>query len=195
MKKRICIVMFYTAVIFLSGCIQPSLKPLFNEDEMFVDPNLFGVWKAVDSNETWEFKNAEEAGIYELVITDKKGKQGAFAAALGELEGELFLNIFPGQFNEEKNDYYNELVVGMHTCIWVKQIEPCLQMAIMDTGRVEEIIEKDANAVAHIEIGDDRIALAADTNDLQDFVIEYGIEADDVNSIFENLSEFTKVQN
>jgi hypothetical protein len=194
MKKQIGIIIFYAAAIFLTGCIQPSMQPLFTERQMFVDPNLLGTWKAVDSNETWEFKKVEDANIYELRITQKDGKKGLFAAGAGKIDGNLFLNIFPGPADENSSDYYKELVVGMNSFVWVKQIEPSLKMSVMSAQRVESVLEKDGYAIANVA-SDDRTILTADTNDLQDFVINYGINADDANSIFEPLGEFERIQN
>jgi hypothetical protein len=194
MKKRIGIVIFYVAAIFLTGCIQPSMKSLFTEQQMYVDPNLLGTWKSVDSNETWEFKKAEDANIYELCITQKDGKKGLFAAGAGKIEGNLFLNIFPGPADENSSDYYKELVVGMNSFVWVKQIQPTLKMSVMSAQRVESVLEKDGYAVANVACND-RTILTADTNELQDFVINYGVNADDANSIFEPLGEFERVQN
>jgi len=182
MKKKIGVAAFYLAAIFLSGCVQPSLKPLFHEKEVFFEPKLVGTWKAVDSNEVWQFSKLEDANAYKLVVTDD-GKEGTFAAGLGKIDNNLFLDVFPNNENEKDNDFYKQHVLGMHSFIRVLQIEPTLQIAMVDCDKVAKIIEADSNAVEHIKNGD-RIILTADTNDLQNFVVDYGINVDDGNSIF-----------
>jgi hypothetical protein len=188
MKKQIGIVMFYVAAIFLTGCIQPSLKPLFTEKDVFFDPNLVGIWMPIDSNETWEFSKIEDANAYKLVVTDD-GKTGNFAAGLGQIDGYLFLDVFPNGENDNDNDLYKEHILGMHSFIWVQQIAPTLQIALVDSDKVAKIIEAEPNAVGHIK-NDDRIILTADTNDLRDFVIDYGVNVDDANSIFAETMTF-----
>jgi len=182
MKKQIGLVMFYAVAIFLTGCIQPSLKPLFHEKDVFFDPNLVGIWTPSDSNETWEFSKLPDANAYKLVITDD-GKTGTFAAGLGKIDNNLFLDVFPNGENKNDNDWYREHLLGMHSFMLVRQIEPTLQIALVDGEKVAKIIKADPNAVGHIK-NDDRIILTADTNDLRDFVIDYGVNIDDANSIF-----------
>jgi len=193
MKKQIGIVMFYIAAIFLTGCIQPSLKPLFHEKEVFFDPNLIGVWIPKDSNETWEFSRLENADAYKLVVTDG-GKTGTFAAGLGQIDGYLFLDVFPNGENEADNDLYKEHLLGMHSFMWVQQTVPTLQISLVDGEKVAKIIKAEPNAVGHIK-NDDRIILTADTNDLQDFVIDYGVNIDDANSIFAEPMIFNREEN
>ncbi len=193
MKKQIGVVMFYIAAIFLMGCVQPSLKPLFNEDEIFYEPNLVGTWKAVDSNDVWEFSKMENADAYKIFVTED-GKEGTFVAGLGAIENNLFLDVFPDTENEQDNDFYKQHILGMHSFILVKQIEPQLQLAMIDSEKVAKIIKADPDAVEHIK-NDDRIILTADTNDLQDFVICYGLNVDDANSIFADKMEFTREGN
>jgi len=65
-----------------------------------------------------------------------------------------------------------------------------LKIAIVDSDKINKIIKADPNAVRYEKV-DDRIILTADTNELQNFVIEYGINAaDDANSIFDKPVEF-----
>jgi hypothetical protein len=188
MKKRIGIVMFYVMAIFLTGCIQPSLKPLFNERDIFFDPNLVGIWKPIDSNESWEFSKIEDVNAYRLVVTED-GKTGVFTAALGKIDDELFLDVFPGDEND--SDLYKQHILGMHSFMWVKQLSPTLQIAPVDNEKVEKIIKAEPNAVKSEKLND-RLVLSADTNDLQDFVIDYGLNVDDANSIFAEPMTFVK---
>jgi hypothetical protein len=155
---------------------------LFTEKEVFFDPNLVGIWQPIDSNETWEFSKIEDANAYKLIVIDD-GKTGIFTAGLGKIENNLFLDVFPSDENDSDNDLYKQHILGMHSFIWVKQITPTLQIAMVDCEKVSTILEKDPNAVKNIKLGD-RIVLSADTNDLQDFVIDYGTSVDDANSIF-----------
>ena len=74
-------------------------------------------------------------------------------------------------------------MLGMHSFMWVKQISPTLQIALVDCEKVDKIIEAEPNAIKYEKLND-RLILSADTNDLRDFVIDYGVNVDDANSIF-----------
>jgi len=190
MKMKIKIIAFYLLAVVLGGCVQPSLHPLFTQDQVFYDPNLSGVWKAADSNETWHFSRFEDANGYKLVITQKDGKQGTFAAGLGKLENTLLLDVFPVESGESGIDFYKEHLLGTHSFIMVQQMDPTLKIAIVDSGKVDKIIKADPNVVRNEKM-DDKIILTAETEELQRFVIKCGINAiDDANSIFDKPKEF-----
>lgn len=190
MKTKIKIIMFYLLAVALGGCVQPSLHPLFTQEQVFYDPNLSGVWKAADSNETWHFSQIENENAYKLVITQKDGKQGTFAAGLGRLENALFLDVFPIEPGKLEIDFYKEHLLGTHSFIEVLQMDPTLKIAIVDSGKVGKIIEADPNVIRYEKV-DDRIILTAETPQLQRFVVDCGINAiDDANSIFDSPTEF-----
>ncbi len=181
---------FYLLAVILGGCVQPSLHPLFTENEVFYDPNLSGLWKASDSNETWHFSRFEETNGYKLVITQEDGKKGAFAAGLGKLENTLFLDVYPIESGEPGIDFYKEHLLGTHSFIMVLQMDPTLKIAIVDSEKVGKIIKADPNVVRYEKV-DDKIILTAETGEIQRFVVDCGINAiDDANSIFDEPAEF-----
>ncbi|MDD5010854.1 MAG: hypothetical protein PHQ00_01895 [Phycisphaerae bacterium] len=190
MKTKIKVIAFYLLTVILGGCVQPSLHPLFTEEEIFFDPNLSGVWKAADSNETWHFSRLEETDGYKLVITQTDGKKGTFAAGLGKLQDTLFLDVFPIESGESGIDFYKEHLLGTHSFIKVLQTDQALKIAIVDSGKVDKIIKADPNAVRYEKAGD-KIILTAETPQLQRFVIDFGINViDDANSIFDKPAEY-----
>ena len=190
MKTKMKVIAFYLLALVLGGCVQPSLHSLFTKDQVFFDSNLSGVWKEADSNETWHFSRFEDANGYKLVITQKDGKRGTFLAGLGKLENSLFLDVYPVESGEPGIDFYKEHLLSAHSFMRVQQIDSTLKIAIVDSDKINKIIKADPNAVRYEKV-DDRIILTADTNELQNFVIEYGINAaDDANSIFDKPVEF-----
>ncbi len=193
MKTKIKIIAFYLLAVILGGCVQLSLHPLFTEEEIFFDPNLAGLWKAIDSDETWHFSRIEDVNAYKLVITQKDGKKGTFAAGLGKLRNSLFLDIFPLESGEPGIDFYKEHLLGTHSFIMVSQMDPTLKIAIVDSGKVDKIIKADPNIVRYEKVGE-KIILTAETPQLQKFVIDHGINAiDDANSIFDKPTEFIRL--
>jgi hypothetical protein len=191
MKTKLRVVAFYLLAFALGGCVPVlSIQPLFSEDELFFDPNLLGLWKAADSNQTWQFSRSEDPNIYELVITENDGKQGNFLAGLGELKGNLFLVIYPKESESQESDFYKQHSRRMFSSMRIELIDPNLEIAMMDTEKVDKIIKADPNILKH-EIVDNIIT--APTEEFQEFVIEYGINADDANSIFSEPAVFTRV--
>jgi hypothetical protein len=191
MKTKLRVIAFYLLAFVLGGCVPVlSIQPLFSEDELFFDPNLLGLWKAADSNQTWQFSQAEDPNLYELVITENDGKQGNFLAGLGELEDNLFLIVYPQESDGQESDFYKQHSRRLFSSMRVEQIDPNLKIAMTDDERVNKIIKSDPNILNH-EIVDN--ILTAPTQELQEFVIEYGINADDANSIFGEPAEFIRV--
>ena len=184
------VIAFYLLAVVLGGCVQSSLHPLFTKEQVFFDPNLSGVWKAADSNETWHFSRVENENAYKLVITQTDGRQGAFLAGLGELENNLFLDVYPVESGEKGIDLYQEHLIGVHSFMRIVQIDPTLKIAMVDAEKVDKIVKTDPNVVRYEKV-DDKIILTAETEELQKFVIKYGLNAsDDANSIFAEPKEF-----
>jgi hypothetical protein len=197
MKTKLKVIAFYLLAVVLGGCAPPvqSVYPLFSENELIFDSNLLGLWKATDSNMTGQFSRIEDqnaCNAYKLVITQDDGKQGNFFAGLGELQGNLFLEIYPDtsqMSDSQESDFYKQHLLGMYSFMRVEQIDPNLKIAMMDYDKVNKIIEADPNILKH-EFANDRLILTAGTEDLQEFVIEYGLNVDDANSIFGESAEF-----
>jgi hypothetical protein len=196
MKTKLKVVTFYLLAVVLGGCAPPvqSVYPLFSENELIFDPNLLGFWKATDSNTTGQFsqiedQNACKINAYKLIITENDGNQGNFLAGLGELQGNLFLEIYPDTshtYNNQESGFHKQHLLGMYSFMRIEQIDPNLKVALMDYEKVSKIIEADPNVIGH-EFANDKLILTASTKELQEFVVKYGINVDDANSVFSEL--------
>ena len=168
---------FYLLAGVLVGCV-PSLHPLFTDEDVIFEEKLLGIWAGEkDSNETWEFQRyGDESGKrYKMIYTDKEGKEGGFLATLGRLNSMLFLDLFPGEAEINTNDFYKIHLLGVHTFMKIEQIEPMLQMRVMDADKMKEMLESDPNLIKHevLEEQDSKIVLTASTKELQRFMIEH----------------------
>jgi hypothetical protein len=199
MKTKLKVIAFYLLAVVLGGCAPPvqSVYPLFSENELIFDSNLLGLWEATDSNMTGQFsqiedQNACKINAYKLVITENDGDQGLFFAGLGELQGNLFLEIYPDTSHtsdSQESNFHKQHLLGMYSFMRVAQIDPNLEIAMMDYDKVNKIIEADPNILKH-EFANDKLILTAPTEELQNFVVEYGINVDEANSIFGGPAEF-----
>jgi hypothetical protein len=199
MKTKLMILAFYLLAVILGGCATPvpSVYPLFSEDELFFDPNLLGLWKDTDSNLTALFSRIEDqnscdVNAYKLVITGDDGNKGLFIAGLGELQGNLFLEIYPDTsraFKRRESDFHKQHLLSTYSFMKIEYVDPNLKVALLDYDRVCKLIESDPDAVRH-EFANGKLILTASTEELQEFVIEYGANVDDANSVFGGPEEF-----
>lgn len=169
MKKTYCILV-PMALLFLAGCV-PSLHGLYTDKDTIYDPALVGVWSEPNSSETWEFAQSGDK-TYRLTITEDKGKTGRFQVHLVNLEGKMFLDLFPEDPNLPGNtDYYKYHLLPIHTFIRVEQITPALKMAAMNPEGLKNLLKENPQAVRH-EVRDDQIILTASTPELQKFLLK-----------------------
>jgi hypothetical protein len=176
---------FYLLALMLGGCIIPSLHPLYTDDTLIFEEKLVGKWVEDDGN-IWVFRDAGEQG-YEMTIINGEHIEGQFIVHLVELGDMLFLDLFPDDPHLEQGDFYMCHLLPVHTFMKVDQIDPNLQLRMMDPDSVSEMLEEDPNLLKH-EVRDDGIVLTASTKQLQEFVIEYANEE----GVFGDPEEFTR---
>jgi hypothetical protein len=171
---------FYCMALLLTGCL-PSLHPLYNEKTLIFKEELIGKWMGDDGG-LWQFTKAGEKE-YELRIRDDQEEIGRFSAHLIELEGMMFLDLYPDSKPlEDMDDFYKIHILPVHTFMKVDRINPNLQLRMVDYEKVENMLENDPNLIKH-EIADDRIVLTASTEEIQDFVVKH------VETIFTDASD------
>lgn len=177
-KKTFCFV-----VLLLAGCL-PTLHPLYNDKTLIFKEELIGKWMG-DDGDFWQFRRAGEKE-YELRICDDEKEIGRFSAHLIEIEGLMFLDLYPDSKPlEDLDDFYKIHILPVHTFLKVDRISPSLQLRMVDYEKIENILENDPNVVKH-ETLDDRIVLTASTEELQRFVIKH------VDKIFTDESDEDK---
>lgn len=177
---------FYLLAVLLGGCL-PSLHPLYTDDTLIFEEKLLGKWIEEDGDVIWEFKKAGEQE-YEMRVLD--GKEGRFEAHLIKLEDMMFLDIFPDdEMLEEMQDFYKFHILPVHTFMKVEQIDPNLQLRMMNPEKVSDMLKDDPNLLKH-EFVDDSIVLTASTKELQEFVTKYANTED----VFGDASDMTRLE-
>lgn len=168
-KKMLVVV---SAVCFIVGCI-PSLHPLYTEDDLIFEKSLLGTWVDENPENTWTFSQSGEKE-YKLIYTED-GKPGEFTVHLLKLKDKMFIDLYPSESELKKdNGFYKAHLLPVHSFMLVKQIEPTLQMAILNPDKLKEIIKKDPKAVKHEKLGkdDDSDIFTAPPKELQDFIMK-----------------------
>jgi hypothetical protein len=159
---------FYCAAFLMAGCL-PSLHPLYNDKTLIFREELIGKW--MEDDDLWQFTRAGEKE-YELRICDGEEQLGRFSTHLIEIQGMMFLDLFPDDEPlEDLDDFYKIHILPVHTFMKVDQISPNLRLRMIDYEKVGKMIENDPNVIKHEVVDDDRIVLTASTEELQNFVV------------------------
>jgi hypothetical protein len=161
----------YFMALLLAGCL-PSLHPLYNDETLIFKQELIGKWMG-DDDVLWQFTRAGNKE-YELRLREDEKEIGRFSAHLTQIEGLMFLDLFPdSEPLDDLDDFYKIHIMPVHTFMRVDQINPSLQLRMIDYDKVKKMIEDDPNVIKHEVVDDNRIVLTASTEELQDFVIEH----------------------
>ncbi len=178
--------LFYLLAGLLGGCIPLSLHPLYTDKELLFEEKLLGTW--AENGNKWEFEEGSDPNSYDLTVTDEGGK-GEFTAHLVKIDEMFFLDLYPKGPDFEAGHFLKLHLLPVHTFLKIEQIEPKLQMRMMDLEKMGDMLENDPNLVKH-EIVEDCIVLTASPKELQQFMKEH---ADD-EGLFGDASDLKRLE-
>jgi hypothetical protein len=130
---------------------------------------------AETSKENWAFTKADEMR-YVLVQTDEEGRRADFDARLFKLNGQQFLDLYLTKVEGDSpkvNAWANFSLIPAHLLLKVEQIEPALKLAAMNPDWMQKHLKQHPDALAHRVVAEGSIILAADTSELQKFVLAH----------------------
>lgn len=168
MQRLQLLVFPFGILLLLSGCIVRSLHPLYTDENVIFDARLIGQWAEEDSKEIWEFSQQDEQR-YKCVVYEENGEQSILVARLLEIKGKMFLDFFPTELDRQEGVFYQLHILPVHSFAYVKQIEPTLQISFPSSDWLQELLEKNPDAIRHEVLGKDDIVLSASTEALQTF--------------------------
>ena len=160
--------MVSAVLAFSAGCI-PSVHAIYSAGAEIIAPDLQGVWISEDANETWEFRLLQEEKKYDLDFTDAEGRLGRFEAVLTEINGQLFMDMFPKPPGEEMNAFYTLHMVPAHTFMQIDIAAENVELRLLDFDWLENYLITDPEAIKH-EKTDQLPLLTARTPELRDFL-------------------------
>jgi len=191
MRKYITALLLVGPILLISIiCCTPSLHPLYTDDDLVFKPELVGVWKEMNDSEEiaaiWEFieqsssdtdqeTGAELLRQYYRLRYIAEDRIGRFSAHLVNLEGALFLDLYPTDLDSyEMTDLYMGHMVPAHTFLYVKQIEPQIVMGYYDGEWLQQYVADNPQAIGHDYVGTEEqgLLLTAPTENLQAFMLE-----------------------
>ncbi|MBT7861566.1 MAG: hypothetical protein HN712_14695 [Gemmatimonadetes bacterium] len=154
------------ATLVMSGCLVPSIHPLYTPQDLVFDQALIGSW--VDGDEIWTFTQNEGHG-YDLTIVEDD-ETARLRAHLLDLDGRRFLDLYPEDPDCDKCWYFLHML-PVHTFCGVSVHGDTLGLAPLSSDWFEEKSQAGELEIAH-ELRDDQIILTADTKSLQVFILE-----------------------
>lgn len=163
-RLAVCLISL-TFLLLGSSCV-PSVHGIATEGNAIFRPELVGSWVTDENDSAWIFESNEDRGYY-LTLETQDGIDGSFYAALVELEGELFLDLFPSDAdpNWPIVSFYGLHFMPLHTFMHVELEEGSLALRMMDPSFMEAWLEADPTAVAHER--ESGTVLTASTAELQ----------------------------
>jgi len=173
--KRIIYLTAGLALVVLTGCVTLSVYPYYTAKDVTFDPALLGVWSEPDKqdadDESWTFEKLNDQA-YRLVVKDKD-ETTEFEARLFKLKNNTFLDCLPAK--------HSDYSAPCHVLLRINQVQPRLEMHLLDFEWLSNLIEKQPKAIRHTmvveanEKGDNEksFVLTADTAELQKFVLKH----------------------
>lgn len=155
-------------LLLLSGCIVQSLHPLYTDENVIFDTRLIGQWSEEGSEEIWEFSRLDEKR-YGCVVYVDEDEKGMLEARLLTIKGKMFLDFFPTEPDWPSGIFYQLHLMPVHTFAFVEQIEPTLQIRFPNIDWLQELLEKNPDAIRHEKRGNHDVILSASTEVLQTF--------------------------
>ncbi len=178
-------------VLLLSvlGCIPVSLNGIYTDKDSIFDSSLVGRWVSEDEEHILNFSRAGDLE-YKVVYIDEENKTGTFKAHLVKLGENLFLDLFPNEPQSQDSGAYWIHLFPVHSFVWIKQMEPTLQIYCMNLDWLKKYLEKNPEALKHEMADGDRLILTASTKELQEFLVKHVTTED----AFREWGTFAKLQ-
>jgi len=119
-------------------------EPLYTDKDLIFEEKLIGKWKA-EQGEALVSKGTEE-NTYKMILTDEDGDKSQVGANLVRLKDAIFLCIFSDASALQKKDSSDSHLVP-DTFLMVDQIEPKLQLRVIDYHQLAEMLNNDPDSL------------------------------------------------
>ena len=157
----------------VAGCI-PSLNPAYKDENLVFKSQFIGVWSQPNSKARWDFAKRDDKS-YTLSFKDEEGRQGRFVAHLANIDGTLFLDLYPEETGEAANGFYKFHMIPIHTIYLVRETEPTLKLATIDYRWLDKYLGEHGDEIKTATF-DGRKMITAQTEDVQKFLVKHKAE-------------------
>jgi len=191
MKKKSAIIGLVLFLFFLSGCLFPSLHPIFTEKDLVFNKNLLGTWKNPKNNDIVQFEKASPKNLKEFneplkkqvdkiyMLTNKdsagnvKSKYYVFLVRLGN---KYYIDYYPAETDKQNNydGFFTGHFIKMHLFYNIHFVtNQALELKQFDKGFLEDLIKKKQIRIKHEIMDDGTYFITASTEELQQYLIKY----------------------
>jgi hypothetical protein len=164
-RSGAALALIMSAILLTAGCIE-SAHPVYDQQSVVFKPELVGTWSKDKS--TWTFSKRDDQS-YSLVINDENGNDLPFVAHLAQVDGTLFLDLYPDKLSEQQQTFYDAHLFPVHSIFLIKQIDDQLHLGVMNFKELQQRLENNPQVVEHVTV-DKRLLLTAPTKPLQQFL-------------------------
>ncbi len=183
MLKSKTLVLLATLLVAVSGCIIPSLHPIFNESDLITNDQLKGDWLGHKSIWTFEEGDNKSYRLYYKECDDPVNDPSNYATCtmaefkshLIKLDGAYFLDFYPVNYKNTENQFLRLHLQPLHSFAKVTIEKDHIEVSFLNYLWLKELLDKNPKAVAHTETRHG-IMLTADTDELQQFMKTYADE-------------------
>ncbi len=177
-RRLLSVIAVIALLTALGGCVTLSMNPLFENDDLVIDPLLQGLWGDPDDpdSDTWQFTPRND-GSYELIIREENtlridpARDGVFTAHLLTIGDDYYLDLFPSE-PVQGSDFFKCHIVPAHSFWHVALEGNVLVLRALDGGDLDRAINEGRIVIDHVK-RDDVGVLTATTPDLQRLVSEH----------------------
>jgi hypothetical protein len=169
-NQRIVACWTMIALTLVAGCV-PSLNPVYTDETLTFDMALLGVWNQPASKARWDFSKLDDKS-YRLAYTDDDGQQGRFIGHLANLDGELFLDLYPEEVKTDANGFYKFHLVPVHTIYRVRKSQGQLELAAIDFKWLDEYLTANPGEIEYATFNGRKL-ITAPTASVQKFVMAH----------------------
>lgn len=137
------------AMLLGSSCV-PSIHGIATESNILFKPELVGSWVPEEGEGAWIFENENDKG-YLLTLQTPDGIDGTFHTALVELDGHLFLDLFPSDSDPSWpiDSFYGLHFLPIHTFIQLELSQENLSLRMMDPTWMDAWLASNPDSVSH----------------------------------------------
>lgn len=189
-------------LVLISSCGIFSIHPLYHKADLLQKDTLLGLWQEEDNKKgSIQFLSQDGNDLYRAILIDGSDTS-QFDAGLIDLEGQLYLDLFPSEdcdlFSDgdcKMLDNFNNNYIPTHTFMKIDIVQNSLKLTPFDAERLMQLFRQNRIRLAHefptTEEGasDDFVVITASTDDLQKFVARYS----DDEEAFDEPSRYSKL--
>ena len=106
--RKLIPVLLIVVLAMLNSCV-PSLQPIYYKQDIIFVEEVLGTWTDEENENTFEITKLDDF-TYKLIYTDESKKTGTFHMRMTEIDGKMFMDIFPARLEMEENYFYQMLM-------------------------------------------------------------------------------------